>query len=150
MATDSDISCLVDAGWISHEIFPQIPVVEGSRNYVTDGPLYETTLIPDVVFMRLNAKRAMVPSDATPEISFQGKPQCHIISVAKERSHIAVSVGCMLSRIRTGIPNTEMTCAIPGGRLHEVVKRLRAACSADKAVASYASDDSKRFGQYLD
>jgi len=45
--------------------------------------------------------------------------------------------------------NTEMTCAIPGKRLHEVVEKLRGACSADKAVASYAGDDSKRFGQYL-
>jgi uncharacterized protein (DUF169 family) len=55
----------------------------------------------------------------------------------------------MLSRVRTGMATTEMTCAIPAKRLHEVVEKLRGACSADKAVASYASEDSKRFGQYL-
>ena len=51
--------------------------------------------------------------------------------------------------MRTGMANTEMTCAIPANRLHEVVEKLRGACSSDKIVASYASDDSKRFGQYL-
>jgi uncharacterized protein (DUF169 family) len=99
--------------------------------------------------LRLNAKQAMVLSDAVAEISFQGKPQCHIIAIAKEQNQVAISVGCMLSRVRTGMATTEMTCAIPAKRLPEVVEKLRSACSSDRAVASYASDDSKRFGQYL-
>jgi uncharacterized protein (DUF169 family) len=149
VANNSDIASLVGAGWVTPEVFPQIPVVEGSPKYVTYGPLYETSVDPDVVFLRVNGKQAMVLSDAVPNISFQGKPQCHIIAIAKERNEVAISVGCMLSRVRTGMPNTEMTCAIPATRLHEVVEKLRGACSSDKAVASYASDDSKRFGQYL-
>ncbi len=58
-------------------------------------------------------------------------------------------VACMLSRVRTGLPNTEMTCAIPGRQIGAVVEKLRAASQADKALASYAGEDSKRFGQYL-
>ncbi|MGB5538889.1 MAG: DUF169 domain-containing protein [Gammaproteobacteria bacterium] len=149
VANNSDVACLVDAGWVTPEMFPQIPVVKGSPRHVTYGPLFETSLEPDVVFLRLNAKQAMVLSDAVPEIAFQGKPQCHIIAIAKEQNQVAISVGCMLSRVRTGMAITEMTCAIPAQRLHEVVEKLRNACTADKAVASYASDDSKRFGQYL-
>lgn len=149
VANNSDVGCLVDAGWVTPEVFPQIPVVKGSPKHVTYGPLYETTLEPDVVFLRLNAKQAMVLSDAVPDISFQGKPQCHIIAIAKEHNQVAISVGCMLSRVRTGIPISEMTCAIPASRIQEVVEKLRGACAADKAVATYASDDSKRFGQYL-
>ena len=124
-------------------------MVSGAPSHVTYGPLYETSLEPDVVFLRLNAKQAMVLSDAVAEIAFQGKPQCHIIAIAKEHNQVAISVGCMLSRVRTGMATTEMTCAIPAKRLPEVVEKLRGACSADKAVASYASDDSQRFGQYL-
>ena len=134
---------------MSPEVFPQIPVVKGAPKYVTYGPLYETSLEPDVVFLRLNAKQAMVLSDALPGIAFQGKPQCHIIAIAREQNQVAISVGCMLSRVRTGMAITEMTCAIPAKRLHEVVEGLRGACAADKAVASYASEDSRRFGQYL-
>jgi len=149
VANNSDIACLVDAGWVTAEVFPQIPVVKGTPRYVTYGPLYETSLEPDVVFLRLNAKQAMVLSDAVAEIAFQGKPQCHIIAIAKEQNQVAISVGCMLSRVRTGMATTEMTCAIPAKRLPEVVEKLRGACAADKAVAAYASDDSQRFGQYL-
>jgi uncharacterized protein (DUF169 family) len=149
VANNSDVSCLVESGWVTPDVFPQIPVVSGSPNYVTYGPLSETSIMPDVVFVRLNAKQAMILSDAIPEVSFQGKPQCHIIAMAKEQNQVAISVGCMLSRVRTGMPSTEMTCAIPGERLPEVVERLRNASTIDKAVASYASDDSKRFGAYL-
>lgn len=149
VAGNADVSALVEAGWVTPEAFPQIPVVQGSPKFVTYGPLGETTLEPDVVFLRLNAKQAMVLSDAVSEISFQGKPQCHIVAIAKEHNEVAVSVGCMLSRVRTGMANTEMTCAIPAKRLQEVVEKLRSTCLADNAVAAYASDDSKRFGQYL-
>lgn len=149
VAGNADVACLVEAGWVTPEVFPKIPVVSNSPRYVTYGPLAQTNLEPDVVFLRLNGKQAMMLSDAVPEISFQGKPQCHIIPIAKEQGNVAISVGCMLSRVRTGMTSNEMTCAIPARQLGSVLERLRTACAADKAVAAYASDDSKRFGQYL-
>lgn len=144
-ATKSDVAGLVEAGWVSPEDFPHIPVVAGPTGYVTYGPLKDTPLQPDVVFMRVNAKQVMALSDAIPDISFNGKPQCHIIAIAKEQQRVAVSVGCMLSRVRTGMPNTEMTAAVPARRLQEVVNRLRAAAAADRQVAAYAAADARRF-----
>lgn len=149
-AGKADVAALLEAGWVTPEMFPGIPTVQGHPTHVTYGPLAETPLTPDVVFFRANAKQAMMLSDAIPELSFQGKPQCHIIAMAKEQDRVAVSVGCMLSRVRTGIPNTEMTCAIPAGRLPEVIERLRSALNADKAVAEYAAADAQRFGDYLE
>lgn len=145
VASRSDVAYLIEAGWVTPELMPKIPTVKGSPRYVTYGPLHETPIDPDVVFMRINPKQAMVLSDAFPEIRFEGKPQCHIIAIAKEHNELAVSVGCMLSRVRTGMANTEMTCAVPGGRLVEVLEQLRITCQADKSVAAYASDDAKRF-----
>lgn len=145
VANKSDIACLVEAGWVSPEVFPFIPVVKGPTRYVSYGPLHATTHDPDVVFLRLNAKQAMTLSDAIPEISFNGKPQCHIIAIAKEQQQVALSVGCMLSRVRTGMSNIEMTGAIPAKRLTEVVERLRTAATANKQVSAYASEDTRRF-----
>jgi hypothetical protein len=51
----------------------------------------------------------------------------------------------MLSRVRTGMSNNEVTCAIPAARLSEVVSKLKTTLAADLAVASYASEDVKRF-----
>lgn len=84
-------------------------------------------------------------SDAISEMRIEGKPQCHIIAVARESGEVAASVGCMLSRVRTGMSNNDMTCAIPGARLDEVVNRLEKAVAIDKTVAAYASKDAKRF-----
>jgi uncharacterized protein (DUF169 family) len=145
VADKSDVATLVGSGWVSPEIFPQIPTVKQRPDYISYGPLHETPVDPDVVFIRVNAKQAMVLSDAFPELRFEGKPQCHIIAIAKEQEQVAVSVGCMLSRVRTGIPNTEMTCAIPAGRLAEVLDRLKGTCGIDGSVAAYASEDAQRF-----
>lgn len=146
VAGNSDVAALLESGWVTLDVVPQIPVVKERAKFITYGPLAETAADPDVVFLRINAKQAMVLSDAVPGIRFEGKPQCHIVPMAKEMNQAAVSVGCMLSRVRTGIPNSEMTCAIPARRLEEVVGLLRSTVDADNAVAAYASQDAARFG----
>jgi uncharacterized protein (DUF169 family) len=144
-ATRNDVAALVQAKWVTPEMFPGIPVVKQRPTCVVYGPLADTTIDPDVVFLRVNGKQAMVLHDAIPGMRFEGKPQCHIIPIAKEQGQVALSVGCMLSRTRTGMSNNEMTCAIPAARLGEVVESLAAACGADRAVASYAAEDARRF-----
>lgn len=141
----SDIGTLVDAGWVTPEMFPEIPVVRERFKYITYGPLEAAENVPDVVFLRINAKQAMTISDAFPDLRFEGKPQCHIIAIAREQEKVALSVGCMLSRVRTGMPNTEMTCAIPGSRLAEVAQQIKTTAVVDGTVANYASEDSRRF-----
>jgi uncharacterized protein (DUF169 family) len=141
----ADVGALVGAGWVAPGMFPAIPVVKERHQYVTYAPLRDTAGVPDVVFLRVNAKQAMILSDAFPGMRFEGKPQCHIIAIAKEQQEIAVSVGCMLSRVRTGMPNTEMTCAIPGARLAEAVQQIKTTGIVDGTVANYASEDSRRF-----
>ncbi len=145
-ATRSDVAALVASEWVTPDIFPHIPTVKGSPRVVAYGPLAEIAFEPQVVFLRINAKQAMMLSDALPTLRFEGKPQCHIIPMAREQGEVAVSVGCMLSRVRTGMPNGEMTCAIPAGRLGEVIEGLRTAAPADRAVAAYAAEDARRFG----
>jgi uncharacterized protein (DUF169 family) len=146
VAGNSDVAALLDSGWVSMDVVPQIPVVTEEPGAVTYGPLADTTLDPDVVFLRVNAKQLMVLSDAIPGLRIEGKPQCHIVAIAKEQGEPAVSVGCALSRVRTGMDATEMTCAIPALRFAEIVAAVTANATADAAVASYAADDARRFG----
>lgn len=145
VAGNSDVAALLESGWVSMDVVPKIPTVKERARFITYGPLDQTSIDPDVVFLRLNPKQTMMLSDALPELRFEGKPQCHIIAIAKEQNEVAVSVGCMLSRVRTGMSNNEMTCAIPAGRLNEVVERLKTHATADNAVAAYASKDAQRF-----
>jgi len=147
VAGNSDVAAILESGWVTLDVVPLIPVVKERHDHITYGPLAETPVDPDVVFLRINARQAMILSDAVPGLKFEGKPQCHIIPMAREHGAVAVSVGCMLSRVRTGMSNNEMTCAIPASRLGEVVGSLKKAAVADNAVAAYASKDAARFGR---
>lgn len=145
VAGNDDVATLVESGWVTMDVVPQIPVVTERPGAVTYGPLTETATSPDVVMLRVNGKQLMVISDALPELRIEGKPQCHIVAIAKEQGQPAASVGCALSRVRTGMPAAEMTCAIPGAMLGTLVERITTDAAADTAVARYAAQDAQRF-----
>jgi uncharacterized protein (DUF169 family) len=87
----------------------------------------------------------MTLKSAFPTLRIEGKPQCHIIAIAKESGEPAASVGCALSRARTGMKAEEMTCALPAARLREIVAEIEAAADLDRSMARYASADARRF-----
>jgi hypothetical protein len=87
----------------------------------------------------------MVMTDAIPDLRIEGKPQCHIIAVAKELGRVAASVGCALSRARTGMGANALTCAIPAGLAGEVTALVERAAGVDDVVIHYAAEDAKRF-----
>lgn len=145
VAGNSDVAALLETGWVTMDVVPSIPVVRERPGAVTYGPLAETPVDPDVVLLRVNGRQLMVLSDAIPGLRIEGKPQCHIVAIAKEEQEPAASVGCALSRVRTGMPPTEMTCAIPASRLPDVVAAIRRNAVADNEVARYAAEDAKRF-----
>ena len=146
IAHNADVAALCEAGWVTPEAVAKIAVVREKPTSVVYGPLRDLSVEPSVILLRLNGKQQMLLHDAWPGLRFEGKPQCHIIPIAKESGEIAVSVGCMLSRVRTGMSNNEVTCAVPASRVSLLIERLRAARAADIAVAAYAAEDSKRFG----
>jgi uncharacterized protein (DUF169 family) len=92
----------------------------------------------DVVLIRLTPPGLMTLHDALPALALVGKPQCQIVPLA----HVgrpAVSPGCAVSRVRTGLPEAELTCAIPADELPILVDRLRQAVAAENAVTEYAA-----------
>ena len=145
VAGNSDVAALLESGWVTMDVVPQIPVVNEKPGAVIYGPLAESPIDPDVVLVRINGKQMMVLSDALPGLRIEGKPQCHIVAIAKEQGEVAASVGCALSRVRTGMSVHEMTCAIPAAKLSEVLDAVDRTAVADGAVARYAGDDARRF-----
>ena len=146
-AVKADTGALFEVGWVTPADVPGIAHVEERPGAIVYGPLAEMPVKPDVVFLRLNAKQAMVLDDALGRVRFEGKPQCHVVAIAKEQGDVAVSVGCMLSRVRTGMSNNELTCAIPAARLGEVLAKLRRNAEIERTVAVYAAQDAARFGE---
>ena len=146
-AQRADVAALVDAGWVSPEVFLAIPVVTKRPAAIIYGPLAEAAQRPDVVLVRTSPQGVMTIGDAVPDLVIEGKPQCHIVAIAKEQNRPAASVGCALSRARTGMSASEMTCALPGSRLEELTEAIEAAAAGDTAVAAYAGADARRFAE---
>src|SRR5581483_1613101 len=78
----ADVAALVEAGWVTPEIFPSIPTLAERPSFITYGPLAEAPVDPDIVFLRVDAKQLMTISDAMPGLRVEGKPQCHIVPLA--------------------------------------------------------------------
>ncbi len=145
IAGNDDVSTLLESGWVDEAAVSAIPAISERFESITYGPLPTTSVAPDVVLLRVNGRQMMVLSDAVPALRIEGKPQCHVVAIAKDKDDVAASVGCALSRARTGMSPDEMTVAIPAGRLSEVVDAVRRAAAIDTAVAKYAADDARRF-----
>jgi uncharacterized protein (DUF169 family) len=142
----ADVAALVEAGWVTPEMFPSIPTVARRPEFIMYGPLASSPVDPDVIFLRVDARQLMTISDAVPDLRIEGKPQCHIVPLAIG-GQIAASVGCALSRVRTGMKPHEMTCAVPAVRAGEFLEALRRTVAADASVATYAGEDKRRFVQ---
>ncbi|HUC36198.1 MAG TPA: DUF169 domain-containing protein [Acidimicrobiales bacterium] len=145
VAGNGDVATLLESGWVDAAGFGSIPAVSERAEVITYGPLAEATSEPDVVLLRVNGRQLMVLSDAIPGLRIEGKPQCHIVALAKEHREAAASVGCALSRARTGMRPDEMTFAVPGSRLAEVVEAVERTAAVDNTVAKYAAEDARRF-----
>jgi uncharacterized protein (DUF169 family) len=144
-ARGSDVAVLLEGEWVTPEDFTKIAHVTKSPDEITYGPLDQYEVVADVILVRINAKALMLVHDAWPSLQIEGKPQCHIVAIALQSGKVAASVGCMLSRTRTGMGPEELTLAIPGELLEEFLDSLEKVSRIDSAVANYAALDTLRF-----
>jgi uncharacterized protein (DUF169 family) len=145
-ATKDDVAAILEAGWVDEAAVLALPRVRQRPETIVYSPLGEATADPDVVLIRIDGLGLMTLHGAVGDLRIEGRPQCHIVALAKEDGVVAASVGCALSRARTGMPPGQMTCVIPGSRLSQVVDRLEAAAALDRKMANYAGNDARRFG----
>ena len=144
-ATKDDVGAVLESGWVDEAAVAALPRVTRRPQSIVYSPLAESPVPPDVILLRINGLGLMTLKNALPDLLIEGKPQCHIVALAKEQGTVAASVGCALSRSRTGMKAEEMTCAIPASRLGDVVDALESTVTLDRRMATYASQDAKRF-----
>jgi uncharacterized protein (DUF169 family) len=140
----SDVAALLDVGWVTMEAFAGVAALSRRPAGVRYGPLSEASHDPDVVLLRVTPRQMMEINDAV-DVDWSGKPQCQILPRAADQGLIAASMGCALSRARTGMGDDELTVAVPGHRVEELVQALQPVTAADQAVAGYAVADLARF-----
>ncbi|MFZ0544514.1 MAG: DUF169 domain-containing protein, partial [Candidatus Promineifilaceae bacterium] len=91
---NEDVQGLLESEWVTPEEAMALPVVQERPQAITYGPAADASVSPDVIFLRINAQQAMVLQDAFGQLPVVGKPQCHIIPMAKEQGEVVMSMGC--------------------------------------------------------
>lgn len=132
----TDVGALLEVGWVTMEAFAGVAALSKRPAAISYGPLNQSATVPDVVLLRLSPRQMMQINDAVP-VEFSGKPQCQILPRAADGKAFAASMGCALSRARTGMSDDELTCAVPGSRLGELVQNLEHVVAADRAVSLF-------------
>lgn len=132
----SDVAALVASAWVTPADLASVPVLDRSPETIVYEPLAEAEHA-EVVLVRVDPRALMTLQGALPEMTLVAKPQCQIVARAAV-GEVAVSPGCAVSRVRTGLPEGELTVAVPVAQLNDVVARLRISVRADGAVAQYA------------
>jgi uncharacterized protein (DUF169 family) len=138
-AAGADTAALIGSGWVAAPDFLRTPAVDTRPGAISYQPLNGQP-DADVVLIRLTARSLMSLQAAWPELSLVTKPQCQIVPLAMAGA-VAVSPGCAVSRVRTGLPADELTCAIPAAQLPALLERLERSRMADEKVSAFAAAD---------
>jgi len=141
-ASGADTAALVGSGWVGEADLMAAAALPFRPSSITYQPLADA-VNPDLVLARLSATALMTLLGAVPTLTLARKPQCVIVPLAYI-GQVAVSPGCAVSRTRTGLPEDEMTCAIPAREFESVIERLETSAAADRAVSDFAADDMQR------
>jgi uncharacterized protein (DUF169 family) len=129
-----DTALLVSAGWVKADALADLPTLPEGIAGIDYLPLREVQGDPDLVLFSVTPEQLMAVHAAIPALRLTGKPQCQFIPLAAQGTPCA-SLGCAVSRARTGADPGEMTCALPTLTLVEVLGELEAASTADRAAA---------------
>ncbi|QFZ20170.1 DUF169 domain-containing protein [Saccharothrix syringae] len=141
------VTAMAACGYLSPEEAAAIPSVGRASSGIVYGPLADAGDTPDVVLLWVNAKQAMLLTEAdgtaawtAPPATVSGRPGCTALPLALQGGRPATSLGCIGMRTFTGIPDHLMLVAVPGAALRgftDDVERLAAA--NDSMLALYSA-----------
>jgi uncharacterized protein (DUF169 family) len=124
----------------------KIPKNAVAPKYVAYGPLGSLPMAPTNILLFAKPKSAMLAMEASAQsVPVNGRPMCAIVPTLNNGAPVAVSVGCIGSRIYTQMGDDAMVVGVRGDFLDEFARRLKAIRHANAVVAD---EDSKRKATY--
>jgi uncharacterized protein (DUF169 family) len=120
----------------------KIPRNAKPPRYVAYGPLGSLPMAPTTVLMFANAKSAMLAMEAAGgPVPMNGRPMCAVVPTLNQGAPVAASMGCIGSRIYTGLADGEMIVGVRGDHLQSFAAAVRKIKHANEVVAE---EDSRR------
>ena len=124
----------------------KIPRNEKAPRYVAYGPLGTLPVAPTNVLMFAQPRSAMLAMEAAGgPVPMNGRPMCAVVPTLNHGAPVAVSIGCIGSRVYTQIGDDQMIVGVRGDHLKEFTQRLKTITHANQLVAN---EDSSRKAKY--
>jgi uncharacterized protein (DUF169 family) len=133
-----DCRLMCEAGWLAPEDIAHIPQVNKKGRFVAYSPLQAASFSPDLVMLVCQAEQAMLMQDTVPT-QLHGKPTCAQLPIVMNEGKFTLGIGCIASRVRTGMKPGEVTFTIPASQLGDFMARLRVRVEANRKVAVVAA-----------
>ena len=142
----STIGMMQKEGYLAPGDEGKIPKNATPPKYVAYGPLGSLKMAPTNVLLFAKPRSAMLAMEASSKaVPVNGRPMCAVVPTLNQGAPVAVSIGCIGSRIYTQMGDDQMVVGIRGDFLEEFARRLRTIVHANEVVAT---EDSGRKATY--
>ncbi|HEV2165790.1 MAG TPA: DUF169 domain-containing protein [Thermoplasmata archaeon] len=113
--------------------------------FVAYGPLGSLSVPPTTVLLFARPKSAMFAMEAARgPVPMNGRPMCAIVPTLNQGAPVAVSIGCIGSRIYTQMGDDRLVVGIRGDHLEAFAKDVGRIRDANRAVGA---EDTRRRGE---
>jgi len=143
--TEQTLQMMFGVGYIRPEDIPGIPRLAKTPAAVVYAPLGAAPTPPSAVLFTCRASAAMLLNEAAMRAGSGGalpplgRPACMALPAALDKGTVS-SLGCIGSRVYTGIGEDEMFVVVPGADLEKVAAALEIVATANAAVGAFARD----------
>lgn len=143
----STIGSMQADGYLAPGEEARVPRNPKPPKFVAYGPLGSLPMPPTDVLLFANPRSAMLAMEAAgagPDakpVPMNGRPMCAIVPILNQGSPVAVSLGCIGSRIYTDLGVDKMVVGVRGDHLGRFVEKLETVVRANEAVGR---EDSRR------
>jgi uncharacterized protein (DUF169 family) len=131
------IGTMQKEGYLAPGEEARVPHNERPPKFVAYGPLGSLPMAPTGVLLFARPKSVMLALEAAHfQAPVLGRPMCSIMPTLNQGAPVAVSAGCIGSRIYTSMGDERMLVGIRGDHLTEFVSELGRIRSANRAVGT--------------
>lgn len=103
--------------------------------YVAYGPLGSLPVPPTTVLFFARPKSAMLALETSAgPVPMNGRPMCAIVPTLNQGAKIAISMGCIGSRVYTGLGDDSMIVGVRGDHLEEFARSVKKIRHANAVV----------------
>jgi uncharacterized protein (DUF169 family) len=125
----------------------KIPRNAQAPPFVAYGPLGSLPMAPTNVLLFAKPRAAMLAMEVSSQaVPVNGRPMCAVVPTLNQGAPVAVSIGCIGSRIYTQMGDDQMVVGIRGDFLGEFATRLRTIVHANAVVRD---EDAGRKAKYV-